>query len=561
MKRAILMTRVSSDEQAKGYSLGDQEDRLIKYCHFHNIEIVEIYKEDHSAKDFNRPEWKNIYNHIKREHKKIDFLLFTSWDRFSRNIAEAYQVIKNLQKYSVIPQAVEQPIDFSIPENKAMLAFYLAIPEIDNDRRSIKITGGIRKAWKSGRWTHPAPKGYKNSRDEENKPIIIPHKEYSKIIKKIFKSIANDTSTQAELVKEANKKGLKMSKSQLSRLLSNPVYMGKIRVPAYEDEPEYFSQGIHEPLVSEDLFYKVQNKLNVKREEKNKATKITKVREELPLRGHLQCSCCGEIMTGSASRGKLGTRYFYYHCNKCKKERLRADLVNKQTIELLKELTFDEDVQSLYNEIVKDVFESKGGNKTTDIKKLRGSVKLIDERLKKAQMLLIDGAIDVDDYQSMKGRFEGEKLEIENKIKIIKSTSSNFESYLNQGIGIITNLYKYYISANIREKQKILGSIFPGNLIFTKNEVRTPRINSVIVSLLLKFNDLHNKKTGRFFLKPDLLHLVERPGFEPGVPFRVRQFSKLVVSATHPPLRCLIEMQTYEIIFKFVKSCLKKWSR
>ena len=83
------MARVSSEEQAKGYSLGDQEDRLVKYCGVNNIEIVEFYREDHSAKDFNRPEWKNIYNQIKRNHKNIDLLLFTSWDRFSRNIAES----------------------------------------------------------------------------------------------------------------------------------------------------------------------------------------------------------------------------------------------------------------------------------------------------------------------------------------------------------------------------------------------------------------------------------------------------------------------------------------
>ena len=518
MKRAILMARVSSEEQAKGYSLGDQENRLVKYCNVNNIEIVELYKEDHSAKDFNRPEWKKIYIHIKRSHKNIDFLLFTSWDRFSRNIAESYQVIKNLQKYNVLPQAVEQPIDFSIPENKAMLAFYLAIPEIDNDRRSIKITGGIRKAWKSGRWTNRAPRGYSNSRDEENKPLIIPHPDHSKIVKNIFRAIANGTSTQTELMKEANKKGLKVSKSQISRLLNNPIYMGKIRIPEKEDEPEYFAQGIHEPLITEDLFYKVQSRLVTKRAENNKASKISKVRDELPLRGYLLCSNCNELLTGSASRGKLGTRYFYYHCNKCKQERLRADLVNNKAVEFIKELTFNEKVKNLYEEVVKDVFESKGGNKTSDVKKLRANIKLIDERLEKAQMLLIDGAIDAPDYQSMKVRFEGEKEGYLQKIKITKATNSNFENYLNQGAGIVTNLYKYYISANTREKQKILGSIFPGNLVFSNDSVRTLRLNSVIASLLLKFNDLHNKKTGQVFLKPDLLHCVGDKGFEPLTP-------------------------------------------
>ena len=33
--------------------------------------------------------------------------------------------------------------------------------------------------------------------------------------------------------------------------------------------------------------------------------------------------------------------------------------------------------------------------------------------------------------------------------------------------------------------------------------------------------------------------MAERGGFEPPVPLRVRQFSKLLVSATHPPLRGL----------------------
>jgi len=64
-------------------------------------------------------------------------------------------------------------IDPSIPENLAILAMYLAIPEIDNMRRSSKIKSGIRTALKAGRWCWKAPVGYKNTRDEENKPVII----------------------------------------------------------------------------------------------------------------------------------------------------------------------------------------------------------------------------------------------------------------------------------------------------------------------------------------------------------------------------------------------------
>jgi len=43
-----------------------------------------------------------------------DYILFTKWDRFSRNIAEAYLMIKKLQDINVIPQAIEQPLGIFI---------------------------------------------------------------------------------------------------------------------------------------------------------------------------------------------------------------------------------------------------------------------------------------------------------------------------------------------------------------------------------------------------------------------------------------------------------------
>ena len=66
MKSAYLYVRVSTDEQKrKGYSLPEQEDRLLKYCEYNNIEVNGIFREDYSAKNFNRPEWKKLISTIK----------------------------------------------------------------------------------------------------------------------------------------------------------------------------------------------------------------------------------------------------------------------------------------------------------------------------------------------------------------------------------------------------------------------------------------------------------------------------------------------------------------
>jgi len=67
METAYLYVRVSTDEQKRmGYSLAEQEDRLIQHCEVNNIKVRGIFREDFSAKDFNRPEWKKLINTIKR---------------------------------------------------------------------------------------------------------------------------------------------------------------------------------------------------------------------------------------------------------------------------------------------------------------------------------------------------------------------------------------------------------------------------------------------------------------------------------------------------------------
>jgi hypothetical protein len=55
-------------------------------------------------------------------------------------------MINVLRKFGVEPQAIEQPLDLSIPENKMMLAFYLAAPEVENDRWALNVFYGMRRA-------------------------------------------------------------------------------------------------------------------------------------------------------------------------------------------------------------------------------------------------------------------------------------------------------------------------------------------------------------------------------------------------------------------------------
>ena len=152
MKNVILYVRVSTDEQAdRGYSLRDQEAKLIQYCKERDYRVIDTYREDYSAKTFNRPEFKKLLAYCKSNKKQVDELLLVKWDRFSRNTAESYQMIGTFNALDIKINAITQPLDMSIPEQLLMLAVYLAIPEVENQRRSQNVIAGMRRAFKEGR--------------------------------------------------------------------------------------------------------------------------------------------------------------------------------------------------------------------------------------------------------------------------------------------------------------------------------------------------------------------------------------------------------------------------
>ena len=196
---------------------------------------------------------------------------------------------------------------------------------------------------------------------------------------------------------ELQLKGFKVSRNNLSLILKNPLYMGKIVVPAQDDEIEKWVEGIHQGIIRESQFYKVQKLLN-QRKLSTKRPGSNTLREELPLRGKLQCSKCTGKMTGSPSRSGNGNQYFYYHCNHCKKERYAAKKVNSVFESILEDFVFTKQSQVLYKEILKAALGADQGNIARKKLKIEKELSQLSNRIDKLQDLLVDGAIDPQSY-------------------------------------------------------------------------------------------------------------------------------------------------------------------
>ena len=516
MKKAIIISRVSSDEQKrKGYSLAMQEESLTKYCNKENIEVIKVYREDHSAKNFDRPEWKKLMVFVKANRNNIDYVMFTTWDRFSRNLSEALLVIEKLRSLGVEPMAVEQQIDLSIPETKAMLALYLVMPEIDNDRRSIKVKEGMRGSLKAGRWCRKAPYGYSNSREADGKAVIVPD-ENAKWIKHIFNEVAKGTP-QALIRKNARKKGMNISRNAMSHLLRNHVYRGKIIVPAFNDEQLQIIDGIHQPLIDDDLFFKVQNKLVKSNKERN-FPKSYRYRTELPLRGNITCSKCDNKLTGSASKSKTGRRYFYYHCNYCHQERYRADSANELLEVILKGFKFKNEANELYRLIMEDLLNGDSNSKGKKLKQVEVKIDSAKKRISNLQDMLVDNKLAPNDFTQMKNKYDISLIELEEQQSELNNSNSNMAEWLSKGINILTNMGEFYGNASLEGKQQLISSIFPENLQFSKNKCRTPRINEALRLMLLVDKGFKKNKKGQLPKNLELSQKVLGMGVEPTRP-------------------------------------------
>ncbi len=491
-QKAILYIRVSTDEQAdKGYSLLHQEDRLRKYCELHNIEIMALFKEDYSAKTFQRPEFAKLLDFLKKNKTVINLLLFTKWDRFSRNAADAYSMINTLDKLGVEPQGIEQPLDLTIPENKIMLAFYLAAPEVENDRRALNVIVGMRRAKKEGRWMATAPKGYKNARDENNRPIIVPSND-APIIRWAFEEVSKGVYYAEDIRKMCNDKGLVCSKNNFYKLLRNSVYCGKILIPAYKDEEEIYSNGKHEPLITEQLFYEVQDILNGRR--KVLLVKNTR-KEELPLRGFLQCPRCGGTLTGSASKG-TGGLYYYYHCMRGCKERVNAELVNKRFIDVLSTLTANKNVIDTYYKVMADKFKANDKGKSKATQTIQEQINKNRDRLNKARQMMLDNEIDGKEYREIKNQYETIIDGLTRKRVQVSLVDDEYKKYLDFFAFLLKNLDRSYEEVDLADKQRMISLIFPEKLIFKNNGFRTKRVRKILERICAPVKGSGRNKSG-----------------------------------------------------------------
>ncbi len=472
----IIYSRVSTDEQAqKGFSLDYQEQALILHCERMKYNIIKMYREDHSAKNFKRPEWSNLKTFAKANKKEIHKILFVKWDRFSRNTEQALTVLREFDSMGIELNATEQYLDMSNSDNKMVLSIYLTAGEVERDKISSRTITGTYQAKREGYFTGKAPYGYDNFRNELKKSTLRPNQN-SYFVKKAFMEVAMNIESVETIRQKLKKEGMKLEKSAFSELLKNIVYIGKIKVPEFKKEQAMLVDGKHEALISVEIFNKVQAVFNGKRWH---GTKPAHKNLEFPLRDFLTCELCGGQITGSVSKGR-SKKYAYYHCrNRCK-TRVAVEDAHVKIGSILSSLQINENIKELFSDVLKDSESQINKDRTIQLKNKTELQRSLKTKIEDAEDLLLSKDINNERFNSIIERINRQLMEVNDEIEILNASKDSIKTYVDTGLELLSNLDLMFTNSDYEGKRIIAGSIFTQKLIFGNEDCRTTHVNEVI---------------------------------------------------------------------------------
>lgn len=348
--RYCLYARKSTEsEEQQVLSIDSQIKEMLQMADRDNLEIVEIKKESHSAKEAGmRP----VFNEIVEEIKLGKFNGILTWapDRISRNAGDLGRIV-DLMDSGVLQEIRTYGQKFSNnPNEKFLLMILGSQAKLENDNKVVNVKRGMRARCEMGLYPCIAPTGYRNSKNVDKRCHIEIDPERAPIVKKMFEKIAYENITGRQLyfwlrdeVKFKTRTGKSLYLGNLYMVLRNHFYYGTFEYPKGSGE---WYKGAHEPLISKALFDQVQEKIQVQNTRENgmqtKEFAFTKL---------MTCGLCGSGITADEKykKQKNGNvhRYVYYGCTKhndknCKCGYINEDDLVEQLAEMMDSIEFNE---------------------------------------------------------------------------------------------------------------------------------------------------------------------------------------------------------------------------
>jgi site-specific DNA recombinase len=184
-------------------------------------------------------------------------------------------------------------------------------------------------------------------------------------------------------------------------------------------------QGQHEPIISESLFYEVQDVLEGRKRKIRTGAKII-THDALAIRGFLICPQCGRMLTGRASKGRHN-HYYYYHCVSSCGCRFKAEHANGLFVQELKKYVPFPGMNDIYVVAIGEAYNNQIKHLKSDRTQILFQLDNLNTRLKNAREMVADQKLDPDDFREFKAECTTKINELEAKLTGLFQKENNID--------------------------------------------------------------------------------------------------------------------------------------
>ena len=451
----FLYARKSTDEEDRQVlSIEAQVTELHEFAQKENLVIAKEFIESKTAKAPGRAVFNEMISLIETSNEKVGILAWHP-DRLARNSIDGGKII-----YLVDTGKIES-LKFltfwfdNTPQGKFMLNIAFGQSKYYVDSLSENVKRGIRQKLRRGEWPGLAPPGYLN---DLRTHTIVQDPTRSKIIKKLFLAYATGKhslkylqklSLSLGLVSRYGNKALAVSKIQ--KMLKNPFYYG-----VFIHKGEMY-QGSHEPIISKQLFDKVQRVM----EQRGKPRKA-KAKLAFAFRKTFNCGECGRSITAEKKIKKSGRTYTYYRCTKknviCHQKYLEEQKLVEQLNKLFQKVALNDDLKDKFLKKWQEDYKKAQTSKPS-AQNFKQELKKLEEK----QMRLLDAylnqTISEEEYTKAKEKIINSKIDLKEKMKDSGRKGNNWLEPFKEWILSAHQAVRKADTENLEEKRMFLQKI------------------------------------------------------------------------------------------------------
>jgi hypothetical protein len=318
-----------------------------------------------------------------------------------------------------------------------------------------------------------------DDKGREERTVII-DSERAPLIKQAFEEYATGEWSLSDLADRLNALGLRtratpklpskeITKSKLESILKNPYYAGVVRY----DGVEY--DGIHEPIISRDLFNNVQTILHA-RINSDRARQ-----HEHFLKGLLYCSHCGSRMLITNAKSCTGNIYPYFICagrhrtklkdKTCDMKAVLIDAVEYQMEKIFDQITITPSERILIEQQLQSSIDKEEEKFNLELHNCQLEKDKIERQQKKLLEAHFNDAIPLSLLKSEQERLSKQLATVEHEIKVRNTTFGQIKANLTMAFDLIENCGNTYRRANDSTKRLMVQALFKKSVARQRREL------------------------------------------------------------------------------------------